>query len=211
MSIVVITPPVPIVTREEVRTMVPALRGDDDAYVALLVGTVQAEIEPPDSWIGRAFGVQTLEQYEHGCAWHGGSMIRLRCPPAIDVISVAYTDSDGIAQTLPPDAYRAVRDGGDTYLVPRPCSAWPALSLTPGALRIRYSAGYAAGSPDLQPVKYAVALMVQNLRSMARDDVFLKKEVTEGVGSQEWAVSAAAQQVITGTAERMLFRYRVYL
>lgn len=211
MSIVVITPPAPIMTPDEAKAMVPALRGDDGTYVILLVATVQAEIEPPDSWIGRAFGVQTLEQYEHGCAWHGGSMIRLRCPPVVAVASVTYTDSDGIAQTLAADAYRAVRDGDATYLMPNRCSDWPALSLTPGALRIRYSAGSAAGSPDLLPVKYAVALMVQNLRSMARDDVFLKKEVVEGVGSQEWVVSAAAQQVITGTAERMLSRYRVYL
>lgn len=208
MNLTIITPPVAILAAADARVMVPALRDADAGYIAMLIGAAQAQIEPPNGWTGRAFGPQTLEVAVHGGRLAESAVIILPCSPVRAITSVTYVDSEGQAQTLPPDHYALVGSQRLAALAvrkPAPTSVLRAEE----AVVIRFEAGFDLADPALMPARHALALMVQDLQSMAREDIFLKRETTEGIGTVEWVVSSAAADVISRAADRLLGCYRL--
>lgn len=123
-------------------------------------------------------------------------------PPLISIVSVSYVDAEGRAQTMP-DADFHVRYAGLACGV-TPVDAWPATASRPEAVRIRYVAGYEADDPKLLPVKRAMALAVQALGSISREDLFLRREKTDGISEREWTVSTVASELIATAVERLL-------
>jgi uncharacterized phiE125 gp8 family phage protein len=193
MSIVVITPPAPILTLEEAKTWCGVEHSDHDVLLDDLIAAASAEIEPPNSWIGCAFGLQTLEQRLDGCyAWRCGLDLTVRCPPLRTLVSIEYDDLDGVAQTLAPDRYRVTGVGSTAGArVSRAFGQhWPALRSHDEGVRIRFTAGYELDDPPLAQAKQALRLMVGFM--------YLNRE-------------ASAADALAGTAERLLASYRVYI
>lgn len=213
MSVTVITPPDDLVTAADAKAWQPVFATDAEARVTALLKAAQAQIEPPDGEIGRAFGMQTLEaQFESfplcDLLAHG---LRLPCPPLRSVVSVKYVDRDGVEQTFAVENYEAVGLGSARGgILLRSDRAWPLSACRPDAVRVRYTAGYAADDPQLMPVKQAVVLAASHLRSLGTQDLALRSREIDGVGSRTWTVSEVAQQLVHSTVDRLLQRYRVY-
>lgn len=120
-----------------------------DALITELIATAREQVE---AYTGRALVEQTWEiAYDSGDWWDGyyPMGIFLPKPPLIEVMSYAYVDTNGAAQTLAADQYTVdVGFPARPRLVPAYGATWPAVRSVPGALKIRYVAGYArAGSP----------------------------------------------------------------
>jgi uncharacterized phiE125 gp8 family phage protein len=89
---------------------------------------------------------------EPGCGWQG--RIYLPRPPlqpqspTAGVLTVAYVDSAGVEQVLPPDQYIVDAPAGPTCgkgsIFPAYQVIWPTVHMQPGAIKVRYTAGYGA-------------------------------------------------------------------
>ncbi|HTV69802.1 MAG TPA: hypothetical protein VMF90_14805 [Rhizobiaceae bacterium] len=206
MYVRVITPPDPIVTPADIA----GDHGPDDAGVAALIQAVTEQIDGPEGWLGRALGPQTLELAQaEFCEWVG-----LPCRPIITIDNVRYLDRSEDEQTLPDSDYRVI--GNRLYF--RGGFTAPAIMRAPDALRIRYQAGYndedasqvGGTGPVPERARQAIILSVQHLKSLAAQDVFLRVDEVEGVGSRQYSVTDAASRVIEQACDRMLTGLRVY-
>lgn len=156
MRVLVITPPVPVITTDEAKDHLRILTDDEDALVDTLVAAATAHIDGPDGWLGRAIGVQTLECYlpAFGC-----TSIGLPYPPAIDITEISYVDTDGATVALDGAAY----DLRGNLLRPSWPNSWPTASWRGAGgetVRIRYRAGYESLPA---PIRAAILLMVGDL------------------------------------------------
>lgn len=202
----VTVPPNPIVTPGEV----PGDHLMNDATIEAMIAAVTATIDGPGGWLGRALGVQTLE-LRLDC-WPD-CPLRLPCPPIINVLSVKYADVDDVDQTI--DASNYSLSAGHLWF--KSGFARPALGQRPFPVIITYRAGYdgtsisagGTGSPPIE-AKRAIILSVQQMKSISRDDLFLKVDEVDGISRQEWTVSEQAGNIIRQTAERLLQGLRVY-
>jgi len=152
MRTIVITPPAPALTWEEVATHLE-LAADDyrqNLVMGFVTGTI-SKLGPPNGWLGFAIGLQTLETRLDN--WDCGS-IRLPWGPVVSVESVKYIDANGIEQTIDEDQYDLI----DTSVSPAYNRSWPSHRWQREAVRIQYKAGEAVISPAL---KLGINLMVQ--------------------------------------------------
>lgn len=208
MTVTVVTAPADLVTAANAKAWQPVFAADEDARVTALLQAAQSAIEPPNSWVGRAFGVQTLEARRYD--WPTRDL-RLPFPPLRSVTSVKYDDVNGVEQTLDPSLYMVF--GGSSSqsgIILKSGASWPALASRADAIRVRFVAGYDAGDPQLLPVKQAIVLAASHLRSLGTQDLALRTREIEGVGSRTWTVSDAAQKIIASTVEALLHPFRVY-
>lgn len=188
MRVVVLTPPVPVVTAEEARRH---LRLDDDEQDTLIEGYIAAataHIDGPDGWLGRAIGEQTLEAGLDGFVY---DPIRLPYPPLIKVESVRYEDATGVWRDLDPSKYET-RDGqvGSAW-----GTSWPSTRRYRGPSRsvlIRYRAGYSAVPA---PIRVAILMMVADMY----------RNPGEAGGT-----ATAQKAAISTPVEKLLAPFRVY-
>ena len=131
---------------------------------------------------------------------------RLPLPvPVIDVSEVAYLDSDGAMQTIDRACYHLVDAAGLPYVAPARGYVWPATCEGDQAtVFVTFSAGYET-FPN--PLKQAILLDVRRAYGTIQVNADLKKEVVEGVGSQEWDVSNSLDGKISDIISRMLAPY----
>ncbi len=203
MSVRVIVPPEPIMLSNEIPGM-----SADDADVESMILAVVGQWDGPDGYLGRCIGPQTLE-IALDC-WFGRSL-RLPYGPVIDIDSVVYTDPNGVDQTVDETMYGKTGD----YLWLKPSWREPPLGYFPEPVRIRYEAGYngepadSGGTGDIPvQVKRAVILSVQYLKTLGKDDLFLRVDEVDGVGRREFTVSAQAGTIIQSAADNLLFGLR---
>lgn len=215
MYLRVITPPVAIVTAAEAKAWAPVLANDDDARVDALLAAAQAQIEPPNSYLGRAFGQQTLELVLDG--WYPSyppcspTRITLPAPPLIEVTGIVYVDADGAEQTLATTVYRVAGVGGRGMVILNDGQSWPTLrDNDPEAVRISFKAGYDLDDPQLLPAKQAVVLIATGLRGLSLQEANLRSETVEGIGSTSFDVSGAARGEVSGYVDGLLASYRVF-
>lgn len=210
MTVRVITPPAPIVTPAEIA----GSNGPDDAMVAALIQAVTEEIDGPTGCVGRSFGPQTLEMILPGFVCGRNLLLPFR--PIIGIVSVKYLDSHGSEQTVAASEYRLA----DDRVWFAAGFAFPSVTCAPDAVRIRYKAGYngTAGAADgevqtgkiPERARQAIILSVQHLKALGAENLFLRSEEVEGVGSRQWTVSDQASQIIHQAADRLLATLRVY-
>lgn len=137
----------------------PATHADDELVEAYIV----AAREYVESYTGLTLTAATLEQRLDGFP---SAAVFLAGAPVRGIVSVTYLDTSGAEQTLDASYYK---------LNPVPTyptfslaygKAWPSTLAEPGAVRIRYAAGYTtdAESPHDWPMparlKHAVLLML---------------------------------------------------
>jgi len=212
--LVLVTPPDPIVTRDEAKKHLRIDHVDDDAYIDALVETATASIDGRDGWLGRALAPQTWDlRLDRNTVWQG-SAVRLPLPPLISVEWIKYRDRDGGEQTYAAGNYRVSGVGTYGAVSLRSGAVWPAVDDGDDAVTIRFRAGYQAGDPPAAavpaPIKHAILLMVGHLYSIGGENLFLRRETVEGVSSREWTVSETAGKILTAAAERLLAPYKVW-
>ncbi len=167
MRVSVITPPAPIVTWEEADQHL-RLDGDEEQrpMVERLIAAASAHIDGPGGWLGRAFGLQTLEAYlpSFGCIG-----IALPYRPIVDIVSINYVDGAGDAASMSAAAFEL----RGQVLHPAWPNPWPSAQwrgCDGETVRIRYRAGYVV-DPDAdpvvqnvpEPIRHAILLMVGDM------------------------------------------------
>lgn len=185
MSVVVITPPGPLIELALTKAHLRVRHADDDALINSYIAAVSAHIDGPDGWLNRAVGQQVLELRTH-C--FGSYSLILPYPPVISITSVKYTDRAGEEQVVDPAIYREI-DGG---LARKTLAAWPTdLASEPDAARIRYVAGFTSTPPSI----VAAALLMVG-------DLYANRE-TSVIGTIAAAIPMSA------SAENLLAPFRV--
>lgn len=142
----------------------PAVHDDDSLIEAL----IPAAREYCEMFTGRSFAPQTLELALDTFPVHifGRASIdpRIELPrgPLIGNVSVTYSEGGAAPVTLSASEYFA--DGGIEPLAIWPAASWPTLIPQPGAIRIRYDAGFSvAGESPVDrplPARYRAAMLL---------------------------------------------------
>lgn len=150
MTVVVITPPAPVVTFEEVEKHLAEVPAEDKTYVEALTAAATAWIDGPAGWLGRSIGVQLLEyRDDHPCS----PVVYLPYGPVLEVVEAWSGDDEvdvsGYQPGAPSFSFGMQMSGGQP-------------------IRIRYWAGYGAraGHPPawvndaLPSIKVAIMMLV---------------------------------------------------
>ncbi|WP_420141759.1 head-tail connector protein [Sphingomonas sp.] len=187
MRVVVVDPPVPVVTWDDADKHL-RLFGDDGErdYIEALIAAATAHIDGPGGWLGRAIGVQTLDAYLDN--FDCGS-IRLPYPPLIEVLEVEYIDANGVATLVPGTDYSLA----GVSLAPGYGLSWPTPRWQREAFRVRYRAGY---TEVPAPIKAAILLMV--------GDLYQNRETSVPTAN-------ATAVPMSTTVDALLIPYRVYV
>ncbi|WP_173087362.1 hypothetical protein [Devosia sp. 1635] len=201
MSIRVIVPPEAILTPADI----VGAHAATDQKIALLIAAAQEEIDGPDGWLGQSLGPQTLE---YG-GWFIEREIMLPCGPVIEVLGITTEDTDGTPEPAMPGTYRKEGD----FLLISHGAAWVHRPVH----KVRYRAGYddvpvenGGTGPVPARVKQALQLTVLHAMTIGTENLFLRSEQVEGVGTTTYTVSAAATELIRGAIDRLLGGLRRY-
>ncbi|GJE46191.1 hypothetical protein [Methylobacterium soli] len=205
MHVAVITPPAALVTASEAKLQAPVFAADDDQRVTALLSVAQSQLER--SWIGRAFGAQTLELRLDGL---DEREIMLPWPPLRRVLSIVSLSEAGEAQAVDPASYLVFGVGSRCGSVAPVGGRWPSVPRRAEAIRIRFEAGYAADDPALAAPRHAVILIATQLRSLGTQDLSLRSEEVAGIGATTWTVSDAAEKLIRSAVDDLLADYAVW-
>ena len=184
MAVVVITPPAPIVTLEEVKNQLGDIPTEDQSYVDGLIAGAMAWIDGPTGWLERSFGVQLLEFTEDNpCS----PIVNLPFGPVLEVVE-AWSGTD----ELPVDQY-----------VPGASAIGFGLLLSTGRpFRVRYWAGYGKRDPhdtakwiSEPPASVKVAIMML---------------VAQWYNTRESAVTGTITSKMPFAVDALLQPFRVY-
>ncbi|WP_416065413.1 hypothetical protein ACK9YZ_01305 [Rhizobium sp. ZK1] len=205
MLVRVVIPPSPIVLPEDIAGV-----DAGDTFVEAMIAAVTGELDGPDGWLGRCLGEQTLE-VALDC-WPCAPL-RLPYPPFIEVEEVRYFSQGGTEELLADGDFQS--SNGLFWLLDG--FSMPSLASRPDPIVIRYRAGYDENAVDEggtgkvpAQVRQAIILSVQHLRSLGKDDLFLRAEEVEGVGRTEYTVSEQAGNIIRQASDRLLSGLRIY-
>lgn len=149
MSVVVISPPAPLVSWELAKRHLRETATYEDELIQSYVEAACAWIDGPSGWLGRSIGIQTLELRTN--TFSGAA--RLPCGPVRKIVSVKYVDPAGQSVALAVDAFVLGVDGLE---LPRG-ARWPALRGDGAGVIVQYEAGY---DEVPKPVQQAVLLLV---------------------------------------------------
>lgn len=202
MTLVLVEPPdsEPL-TADEARARVQSLSDvDDDNVVNALIAAARAHFDGDNSWLRRAILTQTwdlrIDSFYPDAAgpyrqlpymhpnWYGRPLwqpsahpgIAIPLPPLQKVVSVKYLDSDGAVQTIDPTVY-TVHSGEPAHLLLAHGKSWPSTSNMPGAITIRFIAGYGDDGSDVdERIRTAIALQAGYLRAMMDKDFMVQSE-----------------------------------
>lgn len=157
MHVEVVTPPVPIVSRERAKEHLRVRHDQEDALIDAYIEAASGHIDGPGGWLGRALGLQELETFLPAfgtCGW-----IALPYPPAVKVLEIEYVDDAGDKISLDVDSYQ-LRGNMIRPAWPQsfPTAAWQGAG--GDTVRIQWRAGYETVPA---PISAAVLLMVGDL------------------------------------------------
>lgn len=183
--------------------------GQDDMIEAA-IGAVIATLDPAfGGSLGRALRPQTWEFRLWGFPIRG---IDLPFPPLISIVSVTYTDQNGVDQTLVEGTgFRVLGLGtrGKQAIVPLYQNVWPNTRSDAESVRIRYTCGY-SGDDLPKPIIHAVGLAVRSLLSSSERNLYQSQEIVPGVRERRWIVSDVANNLIQTACDNLLSTYRVW-
>jgi len=138
---VITAPTVEPVTVAEAKLQTVVDYNTDDGLFAVIIAAAR---DNGESLTGRSWAPQTLEVVLD--AFPSG-MIELNRGPVTGITSVKYLDADGVEQTLVSGTdYDSSTDGLIAYVVPCYETTWPETKPVPGAVRVRYAAGWTAAN-----------------------------------------------------------------
>lgn len=116
---------------------------DQDSVIMLLIGAMR---EYAENLTGRAFAPRTLETRFD--SFPDSGILELPFAPLLSVESVSYIDSGGSLVELAgsPTGFETDTHSEPGNLFPLFGSSWPSTAEQPGAVRVRYTAGYSSFS-----------------------------------------------------------------
>lgn len=190
--------PEPIVSPADV----PGDHDGNDATIEGCIAAVQASIDGPTGWLSRSLGSQTLEMTTDRFS----RIMRLPYEPVTDVTSVVYRDVDGVEQTIDQGDYRVA---GGNRLQFGTGFVFPAVECAADAVTITYEAGYADEDMPAS-AKQAVIIGVQQIKTMSAQNLSLRSEAVEGIGTTTYTVSEAASELVKRVTDALLQPLRVY-
>lgn len=174
MKPLVVVPPAPLLTLDQVKAHVRPDTDEADEYLRNLVAVAQGQIDGPAGWLGLSVGPQTLEGRGPSLAALAGDGEPLPYGPVIEVVSADVIAPDGTTVAVDPAAFLLA----DDTLTLAPGRTWPTAAPRPDAARLRYRAGFPpAGDPPVStvpaPILQALLVMVALLYENRLGDVDL--------------------------------------
>jgi len=152
-----IAPAVTPVTLAEAKAHLRVDHTDEDDLITALVGSATGQLDGWSGILGRCLITQTWRQ-------DMPSFCSVRLPfPNVQSVTVAYTDTDGSAQTLAASSYHLVNDAIGGAVVLADGASWPDTDPTPDAVRITLVAGYGLAADVPAPIKAAILLHIGHL------------------------------------------------
>jgi uncharacterized phiE125 gp8 family phage protein len=138
------------------------LRVDDtteDAYISALItaARVHAESHTERQFITATYQLR-LDEFPRRCS----DIVRLPRPLLIAVSAIAYTDEDGVAQTLDPSLYQVDAASLPGRVMPAYGAVWPTTQEILNAVTITFTAGYGAAAAVPLPIKHAIKLLASH-------------------------------------------------
>lgn len=138
---------------------------DDDAsdqIIAALIKVARLKIEGETH---RALVQRTLDLEIDGGWPMRGCMPYIALPvnPVASVTSVTYVDGSSPEPTLAAANYTATLRNNASYIVPAYSVTWPTVRNVPGAVKVRFVAGYADVDSIPEPLVQAMKLYVAHL------------------------------------------------
>lgn len=146
MTVLVVTPPEPLVTLSEAKAHLRERSDGGDTLIQAYIAAASAHVDGPYGILGRAVGKQTLEVVTYG--WP----LSIGFGPANQITSITYTDSLG-EQAVAPETFVLMGD----RVRPATGSTWPSQYDPRAGVRVRYEAGFEVVP---MPIKQAVLLIV---------------------------------------------------
>jgi uncharacterized phiE125 gp8 family phage protein len=181
MSLKLITAPAAVISLEDAKKHLRVDHDEDDDLIEAFVAAATEFVDGPKGFLGRALNQQTWDLYldefpcRRGSAFYrrGGSWqfdpIEVPLPPLISVDGVFYIDASAVEQEVNASAYRVDPNSEPGRIVPVSGGAWPTVPCTPGAVRVRFTAGYidAGNSPPTsnvpKPIRAGILLYLGDL------------------------------------------------
>lgn len=151
------------------------LRVDTDADDNLISALITVARQSAEAKTGRALMPQTwklsLSAFPQYCNPHHYSSLRngmsrrikLPRPPFAGIVSVAYVDRAGVAQTLDNAAYVIGRENMAATLRPAYNTVWPTTRDDDNVVNVTFSAGYASAAEVPEPIKAWMKIMIGTL------------------------------------------------
>lgn len=153
MNLVLVTPPsLEPVTLTDVKIHCDIVRTDQDAMLTTFIAAARKVAELLQR---RALLTSTWEVSFEACDVR--SVVRLPKAPLQSVVSITYRDQAGSLQTLDSSAYEVVT-GTPGRVYARDGAGWPAFASEPGAMTVRFVAGYA--TPDDVPASTKLGMLL---------------------------------------------------
>src|SRR5262245_41220288 len=156
MALKLITPPaVEPLTLVQAKAHLRVVDSDDDTLISALIIAARQNAE---NWMGRALIDQTWDLYLDGFPTASENVpstvvdmaIQIPKPPLIQVVQVAYDNTNGDEILMNPNDYYADVVSEPGWLVLSGLSSWPTTIDAINSVRVRFRAGYL--STDSPPV-----------------------------------------------------------
>lgn len=107
-------------------------------------------------------------------------------PPLQSVTSLSYVDVAGVTQVLAPSAYQVVA-GTPGLVVPVYGTSWPSYRNQPGAVVLRYVAGYGLAAAVPEAIKAAMKLLLTHLyENRGEADVEMPRAAAALLATESW-------------------------
>ncbi|WP_242149602.1 head-tail connector protein [Sphingomonas sp. BAUL-RG-20F-R05-02] len=137
MRVVVITPPEPVITREQAKAHLNVDHDDDDTLIDIYVAAATGQIDGPDGWLGRSLGRQTLEARFDTIATDWCDL-PLPCAPVAELVSISWTGADHQPRVADLTTIDLI---GNSICVSG-LAPWNDVRVGREVLKVRYVAGY---------------------------------------------------------------------
>lgn len=154
MQFTVFTPPSgEVVTLDEAKAQ---CRVVDTAEDGLIAGYILAARQYCESICGSAFMTQTLD-----AVFDGFGPLTLPRYPVQSITSVTYLDTNSVSQTLDAENYFLTSSLRPMHLITAYGQSWPDTYRQPGAVTVRFVAGYGSKPSDTpEPIRQAILMLV---------------------------------------------------
>lgn len=165
MALRLITAPAKgVISLDEAKGHLSVLHNDDDTLIEGLVQAATSMIDGSPGELNRALISQVWEYSpDEGFPANGKRAICLPLAPVISVEEIRYLDVRGDDQAFAADYWTAIV-GERPGVALSASAAWPIAMATPGAVRIKFKAGYGDDAKSVPAqLKVAIKILVGDL------------------------------------------------
>ncbi|WP_306131003.1 head-tail connector protein [Roseovarius sp. MMSF_3350] len=157
--------------------------GDFDAEIERAIDAASAFLNVDDDGFGGLGFPIVAESWIVRDRGFTSDVLSLPFQRVTAVESVAYTDAQGVAQTMPAEDYLLTKRGRRFCLVPMPGKCWPGVGTAPDAVRITFTAGFANVEAVPDDIKAAARLLIGHFyeNRLAVGDAAMSREIALGV------------------------------